>query len=92
MQIDIAQGVAEFDGTQMGVAIAVITHMDTGRIIWQSEVAVPFQVEDWLERCMTHLRTLHSHMDRFWPEVAVELDWWMYEPGDNEDYPHGLWA
>lgn len=89
---DIAKGVAEFQGHEVDVAIAVLIHQESGQVVWQHNIAVPFIVEDWLERVVAHLSTLKHQMEVYWPEVAVHVDWWLKEPGDDPDWPHGLSA
>jgi len=91
--VDLSLGMADtvIAGEEMTVQVAVpvIIHKETGRIVWQSSSVVPFSVEDWLARSAAYLSTLRVHMERWWPEVAVYVDWWLIEPG-NEHYPEGL--
>lgn len=90
LEVDIAKGVAEFQGNLVEVAVAVLLHIESRAIVWESRVAVPFIIEDWLERCVAHLSTLRVDMETYWPEVAVHVDWWLEDP--SEERPMGLRA
>jgi len=90
LEVDLAKGVAEYQGNEVEVAIAVILHRESRAIVWQSSVAVPFIIEDWLERCVAHLTTLRVDMEEYWPEVAVHVDWWLEDP--SPERPEGLRA
>ncbi len=91
LAVDISAGIAEFQGNEVNVGVAVIIHSETKAIVWQSQVAVPLMFEDWLERCVGQLSAIREDIERWWPEVAVYTNWWMIEPGD-EHYPYGLSA
>jgi len=91
LEIDLAKGIAEFQGHDVDVAVPVIKHIETGAIVWQAPVVVPLILDDWLERAVAQHSTLRVDMREYWPEVEVHTNWWMIEPGD-EDYPHGLRA
>lgn len=92
LDVDVAHAVAEYRGQEIDCAIAVLVTESERQIVWQSPVAVPIVLEDWLDRVMTHLRTVRAGMAAHWPEVEVHVNWWMHEPGDHPDYPHGLSA
>ncbi len=90
LHIDIAQGVAEMAGASVAVAVPVIIHSESGAIIWESGLVVPFQIEDWRDRCMNHHRTVRALMREVWPEVECYVDWWLEEP--SEEHPEGIHA
>lgn len=90
LTVDIAAGVAEWEGMDVDVGLACLIHIGSGTMVWQHSVAVPLSLPDWLERCVAHLSTLRHHMSIHWPEVEAYVDWWMLEPGVDERYPHGL--
>ena len=88
--VDVAAGIATYAGEEVEVAIAILTHVETGDTIWESPIAVPFQVEDWLTRVMGHMSTVRLSMENHWPEVAPYVCWWLIEPGEDENNPYGL--
>lgn len=90
LTVDVAAGTVMFGEEEVDVAVAILTHIETGHTVWESAIAVPFQVEDWLARVMTHHRTIKAQMEYHWPEVAAYTCWWLVEPGTDEDNPHGL--
>jgi hypothetical protein len=90
LAVDIARGTAYLDDLEVEVAVPVIIHLETGQIVWQSDVAVPFQVVDWLERCVGQLATVHVEMIHYWIETAVVTDWFLQDPSDEN--PFGIRA
>lgn len=92
LDIDIAHGRATFKGEEVDVAVPVLVTMEERKVVWQSDVAVPLVLEDWLVRIMGQFSALKADMQEHWPEVAVHVNWWMKEPGEDPEYPHGLQA
>ena len=96
LDVDVAHAIADFQGNEVDCAVPVLVTMDSRQIVWQSSVAVPLVLDDWMERVMTQFRTLRAHMERpeagDWQAVAAHTNWWMHDPGDHPDYPHGLHA
>ena len=90
LEVDLAEGVATFQGNDVSVAVPVLIHKESRAIVWLAPVVVPFIVEDWLERAVAQLTTLRVEMERYWPEVAVYVDWWLEDP--SEKLPMGLRA
>jgi len=90
LEVDLAAGVAEFQGGEVEVAVPVILHKESREVVWQAQVVVPFILEDWLDRAVAQLTTLRIDMEEYWPEVAVHVDWWLEDPSDER--PMGLRA
>jgi len=92
LHVDVAAGIAQFGDEEVEVAVAILSHTETGRTVWESAIAVPFEVDDWLARVLAHHSTLKYQMEYHWPETAVHVNWWLVEPGVDENNPHGIQA
>ncbi len=92
LTVDVAAGVATYEGQQVDVAIAILTHIESGATVWESGIAVPFVVDDWLARVLAHMSTVKVYMEAYWPETAAYTCWWLVEPGVDENNPHGIMA